>query len=42
MANLDGILESQDIILPTKFCIFKAMAFPVDMYGCEYFNHKEG
>ena len=35
MTNLDSILKSRDIILPTKFCIVKAIVFPVDMYGCE-------
>ena len=31
--NLDSILKSRDIILPTKFCLVKAMVFPVVMYG---------
>ena len=35
MTNLDSILKSRDIILPTKFCLLKAMVFPVVMYGCE-------
>ena len=35
MANLDSILKSKDITLPTKVCLFKAMVFPVVMYGCE-------
>ena len=35
MTNLDSILKSRDITLPTKVCIVKAMAFPVVMYGCE-------
>ena len=35
MTNLDGVLKSRDIILPTKVCIVKAMVFPVVMYGCE-------
>ncbi|KAF7236841.1 Voltage-dependent L-type calcium channel subunit alpha-1C [Varanus komodoensis] len=35
MANLDSILKSKDITLPTKVCIVKAMGFPVAMYGCE-------
>ncbi|KAF7240470.1 Adenylate cyclase type 2 [Varanus komodoensis] len=35
MANLDSILKSRDITLPTKVCIVKAMVFPVAMYGCE-------
>ena len=35
MTNLDSILKSRDITLPTKVCLFKAMVFPVVMYGCE-------
>ena len=35
MTNLDSILKSRDITLPTKFCIVKAMVFPVVTYGCE-------
>ena len=35
MANLDRILKSRDIILPTKVHLVKAMVFPVVMYGCE-------
>ena len=35
MTNLDGILESRDITLPTKFHIVKAMVFPIVMYRCE-------
>ena len=35
MTNLESILKSRDITLPTKVCLFKAMAFPVVMYGCE-------
>ena len=35
MTNLDSILKSRDITLPTKFCIVKAMVFPVVMYKCE-------
>ena len=34
MTNLDSILKSRDIILPTKVCLVKAMVFPVVMYGC--------
>ena len=41
MTNLDGILKSRDITLPTKICLVKAMVFPVVLYGCEL-NHKEG
>ena len=35
MINLDSILTSRDITLSTKFCLVKAMVFPVIMYGCE-------
>ena len=35
MTKLDSILKSRDITLPTKVCLFKAMAFRVVMYGCE-------
>ena len=35
MTNLDSILKSKDITLPTKVCLAKAMVFPVVMYGCE-------
>ena len=35
VANLDSILKSRDIILPTKACLVKDMVFPVVMYGCE-------
>ena len=35
MTNLDSILKSRDITLPTKVCLVKAMVFPVAMYGCE-------
>ena len=35
MINLDSILKSRDITLPTKFCLVKAMVFSVVMYGCE-------
>ena len=35
MTNLDSILESRDITLPTKVRLLKAMVFPVVMYGCE-------
>ena len=35
MTILDSILKSRDITLPTKFCLVKAMVFPVVMYGCE-------
>ena len=35
MTNLDSILKSSDITFLTKFCLVKAMVFPVVMYGCE-------
>ena len=35
MTNLDSVLKSRDIILPTKVCLVKAMGFPVMIYGCE-------
>ena len=35
MTNLDSILKSRDITLPTKVCLVKAMVFPVVRYGCE-------
>ena len=35
MTNLDSILKSRDIALPTNFCLVKAMVFPVVTYGCE-------
>ena len=35
MKNLDSLLKSRDITLPTKVCIVKAMVFPVVMYSCE-------
>ena len=41
MTNLDSILKSRDITLPTKLCLVKAMVFPVVMYGCESWNVKK-
>ena len=41
MTNLDSILKSRDITLPTKVCLVRAMVFPVVMYRCEL-DHKEG
>ena len=35
MTNLDSIVKSRDITLPTKVCLIKAVVFPVVMYGCE-------
>ena len=40
MTNIDSILKSRDITLPTKFCLVKAMVFPVVMYGCESWTIK--
>ena len=40
MTNLDSILKSRDIPLPTKVCLVKAMVFPVVMYGCESWTIK--
>ena len=41
MTNLDSILKSKDITLPTKVCLVKAMVFPVVMYGCESWTIKK-
>ena len=41
MTNLDSILKSSDITLPTKVCVVKAMVFPVVMYGCESWTLKK-
>ena len=41
MTNLDSILQSRDITLPTKVCLVKAMVFPVVMYGCESWTVKK-
>ena len=41
MINLDSILESKDITLPTKVCLVKDMVFPVVMYGCENWTVKK-
>ena len=41
MANLDSILKSRDITLPTKVYLIKAMVFPVVMYGCESWTIKK-
>ena len=40
MTNLDSILKSRDITLPTKVCLVKTMVFPVVMYGCESWTVK--
>ena len=41
MTNLDSILKSRDIILPTKVCLVKALVFPVVMDGCESWTIKK-
>ena len=41
MTNLDSMLKSRDITLPTKFCLVKAMVFPIVMYGCESWTIKK-
>ena len=41
MSNLDSILKSRNITLPTKVCLVKAMVFPVVMYGCESYTTKK-
>ena len=41
MTNLDNILKSRKVTLPTKVCLVKAMVFPVVMYGCESWTVKK-
>ena len=41
MTNLDSILKSRDITLPTKVCLIEGMVFPVVMYGCESYTIKK-
>ena len=41
VTNLDSILKSRDVTLPTKICLVKAMVFPVVMYGCEGWTVKK-
>ena len=41
VTNLNSILKSRDITLPTKVCLVKAMVFPVVMYGCESWTTKK-
>ena len=41
MTNLDSMLKSRNITLPTKVCLVKAMVFPVVMYGCESWTIKK-
>ena len=42
MTNLDSILKSRDVTLPTKVHLVKAMVFPVVMYGCESWTIRKG
>ena len=41
MTNLDSILKSRDVTLPTEVCLIKVMFFPVVMYGCESWTIKK-
>ena len=41
MTNLDSVLKSRDVTLPTKVCIVKGMVFQVVMYGCESWTTKK-
>ena len=41
MTNLDSILKSRDITLPTKVCLIKGIVFPVVVYGCENWTIKK-
>ena len=41
MTNLDSILKTRDIALPTKVCLVKGIVFPVVMYGCKSWDYKE-
>ena len=41
MTNLDSILKSRDVTLPTKFCIIKAMVYPIVMYRCDSWTIKK-
>ena len=41
ITNLDNILKSRDITLPTKVCLAKAIVFPVVMYGCESWTKRK-
>ena len=41
MTNLDSVLKSRDVTLPTKVLVFKAILFPVVMYGCESWTIKK-
>ena len=42
MTNLDSILKSRDITMPTKVCLVKVMVFPGVMYGCESWTWRVG
>ena len=42
MTNLDSMLKSRDITLPTRVCLIKTMVFPVVMLGCESWDCEEG
>ena len=41
MTNVDSVLKSRDITLPTKVCLVKSMVFPIVMYGCESWTRKK-
>ena len=41
MTNLDSMIKSRDIALPTKVCLIKAMVFPIVIYGCESWTIKK-
>ena len=41
MTNLDSVLKSKDITLPTKVCIVGAMVFPIVMYGCQSWTKRK-
>ena len=41
MTNLDSVLKSRDVTLPTKVCIVKTMVFPLVIYGCESWTIKK-
>ena len=41
MTNLDSVLKSRDIPLPTKVCLVRAMIFPIAIYGCENWTIKK-
>ena len=41
MTNLDSVLKTRDITLPTEVCLVKAMVFPIVMYGCESWTRKK-